>query len=140
MGIPLHRGRGFSASDGPSAPRVILVNEALARQHFSGQDPVGRVTDRGTIIGVVGDVRQAALGVPAKPEIYYAVAQNFAQIRRHGSTLVVRGSGPPEAMAGAVRAAVREVSPAQALFRVASMQQVIRESLASTRLYAYWWP
>ena len=137
MGIPLRRGREFSPRDGPGVPRVILVNEALARQYFPNEDPVGRRTDRGTIIGVVGDVRQATLGVPAKPEIYYTVAQNFAQIRRLGSTLVVRGQGPPEALAGAIRAAIREVSPGQALFRVATMQRVIEESLAIPRLYTW---
>jgi hypothetical protein len=89
------------------------------------------------IIGVVGDVRQAALGVPATPAIYYAVAQNFAQIRRHGSTLVVRGNGAPEPLAGRIRAAVGEVIPGQALFRVSSMQAVVEESLADPRLYAW---
>jgi len=137
MGIPLRRGREFSQRDGPTVPRVILVNEALARQYFPNEDPVGRSTDRGTIIGVVGDVRQAALSIPAKPEIYYAVAQNFAQIRRLGSTLVVRGYGPPETLIGPIRAAIREVSPGQALFRVATMRQVIEESLASQRLYTW---
>ncbi len=137
MGISLIRGREFSPRDGPDAPRVILVNEALARQYFADEDPVGRVTDRGVIIGVVGDVRQEKLSVPAKPEIYYSVVQNFAQIRSHGSTLVVRGTGPPEALTGLIRAAVREVSPDQALFRVATMQQVIEESLANPRLYTW---
>jgi hypothetical protein len=71
------------------------------------------------------------------PEIYNALAQNFAQIRSHGSTLVVRGSGPTQALVGAIRRAVREVSPGQALFRVATMQQVIEESLANPRLYMW---
>jgi predicted lysophospholipase L1 biosynthesis ABC-type transport system permease subunit len=114
-----------------------LINEALARQYFPNEDPLGRSTDRGTIIGVVGDVRQQTLSVPATPEVYYVVAQNFAQLRSHGSTLVVRGSGPAESLAGAVRAAVREVSPGQALFRTATMQQVVNESLASPRLYMW---
>jgi hypothetical protein len=116
---------------------VILVNEALVRQYFPNQDPIGRTTERGEIIGVVGDVRQATLSVPAKPEIYYPVAQNFAQIRSHGSTLVVRRSGPPEALAGAVRAAVREVVPGQAVFRIATMQRVIEESLAKPHSYTW---
>jgi ABC-type antimicrobial peptide transport system permease subunit len=50
---------------------------------------------------------------------------------------VVRGNGPPDPLAGAIRAAIREVSPGQALFRVATMQDVIDESLASPRLYAW---
>jgi predicted permease len=137
MGIPLRRGREFSPRDRPGAQGVILVNEALARQYFPDEDPVGRSTDRGMIIGVVGDVRQETLSVPATPEIYSTVAQNFAQIPSHGSTLVVRGSGPTKALVGAIRAAVREVSPGQALFRIATMQQVMEESLANPRLYMW---
>jgi len=137
MGIPLRRGREFSAQDDATAPRRILINEALARRYFPNQDPVGLSLDRGAIIGVVGDVRQATLGVAAKPEIYYAVVQNFAQIRRLGSTLVVRSHGSPELLVGAIRAAIREVSPGQALFKVSSMQDVIDESLADPRLYAW---
>jgi predicted permease len=137
MGIALRRGREFSAYDGPTAQRVILVNEALARQYFPNQDPVGRTIDRGLIIGVVGDVRQEMLNVPAVPEIYNAVAQNFAQMRSQGSTLVVRGNGPARELVGAIRAAVHEVSPSQALFRTKTMQQVIDESLANPRLYMW---
>jgi predicted permease len=137
MGIPLRRGREFSPRDGSGAARVILVNEALARQYFPDGDAVGRSTDRGTIIGVVGDVRQEKLSVAAKPEIYYTMAQNFAQIRRYGSTLVVSSSGPAQALAGLIRGAVREAIPGQAVFRVATMQQVIEESLANPRLYAW---
>lgn len=137
MGIPLKHGREFSPRDIPGAPTAILINETLARRYFPGEDPVGRRTDRGTIIGVVGDVRQETLGAVPKPEIYYSVAQNFAQISTLASTLVVRGDGPPERLAGAVRAAVHEASPGQALLRMARMQQVIGDSLANARLYLW---
>ena len=137
MGIPLRRGRELSPRDVPGDPLVILVNEALARLYFPNQNPVGSKTDRGTIVGVVGDVRQLTLSVSAKPEVYYAVAQNFAQLRRLGSTLVVRADGPAQPLVGAIRAAIRDVSPGQALFRVATMQGVIEESLANPRLYVW---
>ncbi|MCU1232909.1 MAG: hypothetical protein JWP63_876 [Candidatus Solibacter sp.] len=137
MGIPLRRGREFSTHDDGTAPRRIVVNEALARMYFANQDPVGRVTDRGTIVGVVGDVRQTALSVSPKPEMYFPVAQNFAQIRRLGSTLIVRGTGRPETLVGGIREAMRSVNPDQALFRVITMRDVIDESLANPRLYAW---
>jgi putative ABC transport system permease protein len=137
MGIPLRLGRELSPHDVPGAPPAILVNEALARLYLPNEDPVGRKTDRGTIVGVVGDVRQTALSVPAKPEIYYAVAQNFGQIRRLGSTVVVRADGPPQPLVPAIRAAIHEVSPGQALFRAADMQVVIDDSLATPRLYVW---
>jgi predicted permease len=133
MGIPLRRGREFSRPD-VNTPGNVLINEVLARLYFPNQDPVGRGTDRGTIIGVVGDVRQTAMDISPKPEMYFA---GFAQIRSLGSTLIVRGARPPQAMLGAIRAAIREVSPDQALFRVEAMQAVIDESLAKPRLYAW---
>jgi predicted lysophospholipase L1 biosynthesis ABC-type transport system permease subunit len=133
MGIPLLRGRELSAHDN-GAPHIVVINETLARMYFPNEDPVGRATDRGIVIGVVGDVPDTALGIPAKPAMYFA---GYGQIRQIGSTLVVRGYVPPEKMLGAIRAAVREVRPTQALFQVATMQTVIEESLATPRLYAW---
>ena len=68
LGIPLRAGRLFA--DGESG---IVVNETLVRQHFRGEDPIGRVLSRGTIIGVVGDVRQS-LRLTTEPEIYRPLA------------------------------------------------------------------
>jgi predicted permease len=139
MGIPIRAGRDFTDADrDPSPPsRVIVVNEALARQHFSDQNPVGLRIDRGLIVGVAGDVRHARLSEPATPVIYYTMAQNFAQIRNNGSTLVVSGHVPVENLTAAIRAAVREVNPNQALFRVATMKRVVENSLAGQRLYTW---
>ncbi|MBN9661504.1 MAG: ABC transporter permease [Acidobacteria bacterium] len=137
MGIPLRCGQTFHPSDGPNAQRVIVVNETLARTYFPNGNAIGRQTDRGTILGIVGDVRQVDLRTAPKPEVYYTLAQNFAQMRRHGSTLIVRTSGPAEGLVTALREAVRTVSPDQAVFRVATMEEVVDESLASPRLYAW---
>ena len=137
MGISLQRGREFSPGDRKDAPRVILVNQALVREYFAGVDAIGRQTDRGTIIGIVGDVRQEKLREPAKPEIYYSVVQNFAQLSTHGSTLVVRGAREPASLIGAIRAAVREINPSQALFRVDTMRGVVEASMADSRLHAW---
>ena len=70
LGIPIVRGRGLTAGDTADAPRVIVVNEALARRYFPNDDPVGRELDRGTIVGVVGDVRNVRLDRPPQPEVY----------------------------------------------------------------------
>jgi predicted permease len=137
MGIPLRSGQTFRPGDGPDTPRVIVVNETLARSYSPDGSAVGRQTNRGTIIGVVGDVRQVDLRTPPKPEVYYTLVQNFAQMRQHGSTLIVRTRGPAEGIVGALREAVREVSPNQAVFRIATMEQVVDDSLASPRLYAW---
>jgi predicted permease len=138
MGIPIVRGRALSDRDTAAAPKVLLVNEALARQYFPGENPVGQVlTGRGTIVGVTGDVRQNRLDRPAAAELYYPIAQNFAQLRSVGSTLVIRSGLPVESVAGAVRAAVREVNPNLAAFRVLTMEDVVDESIANHRLYVW---
>lgn len=133
MGIPLRRGREFNSHDAPDSPRVIIVNDTLAQRYFPNEDPIGRKLDRGEIIGVAGAVKQASLGGPAIPEIFYAVAQNFAQIRQNGSTLVVRG----DVSAAGIRAAIRDVSPRQALFSIATMRQVVERSIGTPRLYTW---
>ena len=130
IGIPIRRGRGFSVQDTADKPLVVLVNEALARRYFPNQDPVGRMLDRGLIAGVVGDIRGASLSRPPQPELYYTIAQNLAQQRSLGLTMVVRGRAGPQTIA----AAVREVNPNQAIFRVSTMEDVIDQSLADQRL------
>ena len=136
FGIPLRKGRGFTDHDNGDAPRVIVINEALARQYFPNEDPIGKHTDRGTIVGVVGDVRQARLDRPATPEIYYSVAQNVAQTDQ-GMSLVVSAQVPPETLVSAVRAAIHQVDPSQAVFNVKTMKRVIADSLSETNLYLW---
>jgi predicted lysophospholipase L1 biosynthesis ABC-type transport system permease subunit len=116
---------------------VLLVNETLARLHFPGEDPVGRVTDRGTIVGVVGDVRQAGLNRPVVPEIYKTINRDAGVASDLGMTLVVRTDGPPEDIVPAVRGAAREVNPALALFNIKTMAQVVSDSLWELNLYRW---
>jgi predicted permease len=137
LGIPILRGRGFTEGDTADAPRVVLVNDALARRYFPGEEPVGRELDRGTIVGVVGDVRQVRLDRAADPEIYYAAAQNVAMASDIGMSLLVRTVGPPERMTGTIRAAVRGVNPNLAIFNVRSMRQVVADSLWELNLYRW---
>ena len=135
-GIPLVRGRGFTPGDSPDGPRVVLVNEAFARRYFRDQDPIGRVLDRGTIIGVVGDVRSAGLGQPAEPELYYTIDQNIATTDA-GMSLVVRTAVPVEPLIGTIRSAVTAVNPKLAIFNVKTLQQIVAESLWQLRLYRW---
>ncbi len=125
LGIPLRSGRNLTIGDGLLDPGVLLVNETLARLHFPGEDPVGRATDRGTIVGVVGDVRQAGLNRPVEPEIYKVINRDAGVASDLGMTLVVRTDGPPEEIVPAVRAAVRDVNPVVALFNIKTMAQVV---------------
>ena len=134
LGIPIRRGRGFTRADRPDAPAVIIVNETLTRRAFPGEDPVGLVTTRGTIVGTVADVRQEHLDRPAAPEIYYPAAQNWSALSELGMTLVVRTVDRPEPLIDAIRTTVREVDPERAIFGVKTMDRVVAESLAGFRL------
>jgi putative ABC transport system permease protein len=111
MGIPIQAGRGVETGDTRNAPRVILINETLARTYFGTANPVGVEMNRGRIVGIVGDVRQVELDRPAAPEIYYPMAQNWSQVGDLGMTLVVRSSGNPESVIDAVRSRVFDVNP-----------------------------
>ena len=137
LGIPVLQGRSFSIADDAGAPRVIVINDALARRYFAGEDPVGRALDRGTIIGVVGDVRQAALNRPAEPEIFYPAAQNVTMASDIGMSLIVRTDGPPEGLADPIRAVVRDVNRRLAIFNVKPMDQVVADSLWELNLYRW---
>ncbi len=134
LGIPLRRGRRFTAADIAGAPPVIMINETLARRAFPGEDPIGLLTTRGTIVGTIPDVRQADLDRPAVPEVYYPIAQNWSQVSDLGMTLVVRTRYRPEPLIDSIRSTIRDVHPDQAVFRIKTMETVVEESLAGFTL------
>jgi putative ABC transport system permease protein len=137
--VPLLAGRRFNSTDGPTAPPVVVVNEALARRYFPGEDPVGRritfdryPTDTSTwrtIVGVVGAERQTALGQPARPEILAPLAQDDTR----GLALVVRGGGPVATLLPELRAALSAVDPEIPLHEVRTLEEVRARSLDRER-------
>jgi len=141
MGIRLVRGRTFTAHDDGSAPQVVVINRAMARTHFSGENPLGRrvwlgweedsVRRGGEIVGVVDDVRQFGLDRPSVPEIYLP----YDQTPVGPMTVVARTSASPEVVFAAARAAVRELDPDLPLFELGTLQQRFEESAARPRLY-----
>jgi putative ABC transport system permease protein len=137
LGIPIRAGRGIETSDTGSSPRVILVNETLARTYFGNANPVGVEMNRGRIVGIVGDVRQVKLDRPPVPEIYFPMAQNWSQVADLGMTLVVRSSGNPSGLIDAVRSRVFDVNPRIAIFNIRTMEQVVSDSLWNLNLYRW---
>ena len=136
LGIPV-RGRLLTEGDALGTPRAILVNEAFARQVFPGADAIGAETDRGIIVGVAGDVRQARLDRAAVPEVYQAVNTDAGVATDLGLSLIVRTGGAPESVVPAVRAAAREINPAIAIFNVRTMEDVVADSLWELNLYRW---
>ena len=85
IGTPLLRGRFFSVGDGPNAPPVAIINDAMARRSWPGHDPVGRRFKLGPrdsehpwyrVVGVVTDMRRQGLEREAVPQMFVSLAQN----------------------------------------------------------------
>ncbi|HMA44308.1 MAG TPA: ABC transporter permease, partial [Gemmatimonadales bacterium] len=137
MRIPLARGRTFTSADRSDAPPVVVVNQAMARQFWPGEDPLGarlqvswtHPAARPEIVGVVGDVRASALDADIHPMIYYVEAQEPTG----EMTLVVRHSGDPAALVAAVRSAVRDLDRDVPLTDVATMNTLLTRSMADRR-------
>ncbi len=136
MGIPLLRGRVYEERDADPRAQVVVINEALARKYFPGEDPVGRRVALGpvtnappqwiTIIGVVGSVRHSGLDLEAPPEVY----QPYAYSPLSAPILVVRA---PAERLPEIRAAVRAVNPELPLYNVFSMRQLLDRAATPRR-------
>jgi len=139
MRIPVIRGRSLEETDHGGAPAVALVNQALARRAWPGEDPIGhRIRVGGptsgpwrTVVGVVGDVTHLSLAADRPATVYLPETQwrwaDFAM------SLVVRTRGEPAAMIPALRRAIRALDPDQPIVRVAPMLQVVAQSAAQRR-------
>jgi predicted permease len=139
LGTPLLRGRFFATADGPDAPSVAIVNDAMARRAWPGRDPVGRrfslgpqASDREwhTVVGVVGDMRRQGLERDAFPQAFVPLAQSAS-----GSVdLFVRAStGETAALAGALRAAVGRVDRNAPVVGIAPLERQLGSYLAQRR-------
>ncbi len=110
--IPLKSGRRFDDHDTSGQAAVALVNEALERRFFPGQNPLGKriagtmEDDWRTIIGVIADVKNQGLVEPVMPEVYFPAQQSTMTL---ASTLLVRGVGDPLALVAEVRDQVHAV-------------------------------
>ena len=137
MGIPLLRGRNFSDAEQREPKRVILINEALARKHFPGEDPIGRRLDvhffenptPAEIIGVVGNVRYDSLIDESPPAVYFPLPE----ITYPFMSLVIRTDGDPASLAPAVQREIRAIDPNQPVSDVRTMDQVMSEWISRSR-------
>ncbi|HET7619844.1 MAG TPA: ABC transporter permease [Vicinamibacterales bacterium] len=147
MGVPLKRGRLFTASDDERAPKVVIIDERLAAKFFANQDPIGRRLWRPdsaeelskgpgpkstfyNIVGVVGDIH--VTGLTEKENVgayYFPVAQDAIRTM----TLVVRTPGDPTAITNAVRRDLQSIDPELPFYGVRSMTSRIDETLLDRR-------
>jgi putative ABC transport system permease protein len=132
--IPLRAGRLFNAGDRPGSPPVVIISEAVRERFFPGEDPIGKRvrSDEGTaeIVGVVGDVRRAALTDQRRADMYFPLERS----PQTGTTLVIRTQADPMQSAGAVRTILRGIEPQIVVRDVQTLQAIARESVQVTRL------
>ncbi len=139
MGIPVLTGRPFDRRDRLGSPRVLIVNQSFARRYFPDGRALGRRilvqwSDQvwAEIVGVVGDIRHDGLTAEPVPTVFLLHAQTPGYI----TSLVVRTTENASAQAAAVRRAVHEVDPAQAVSAARTMEQYVGDSLSRPRMYA----
>jgi putative ABC transport system permease protein len=138
LGARLNRGRYFTAADSGNAPRVMVVNETLARRYFPHEDPIGKRINRGTesepswweIVGVVGDIKYKGLGEETLPAFYQPIAQNTWR----GVFLIVKTeAADPLGLAAAVRNEIRSLDRELPVTRVRTLEQRLYASVAQPR-------
>ena len=138
MGIPLHRGRLLNAQDRTDAPLAVVISESLAQRKFPDQDPIGKRVQVGpadgtwhTIVGVVGDVKQASLAAPQSDALYTTPEQwRFAD---DAMSLVVRSGGNAATVAPSIRQAIWSVNKDIPIVRVATMDDLLARSASERR-------
>jgi putative ABC transport system permease protein len=146
MGMPLLRGRAFTADDRANKPHSVIIDESLARRYFPGKDPIGQQIDDNqseqknppplTIIGVVPRTRNEAPGED-NVEQYHWVQMYYCadQLPNHGNMLMLRiKSGDPRALVPAIKRELAALDPDQAFSGISTMEDNVAKSLGSRRM------
>src|SRR6185295_8100669 len=135
--IPLKNGRDFNDGDTYDTPFTAIINEALAKAAFPGQDPIGHSIYCGLdsmnpmrIVGVVGDIRQDGPARPPQPEIYMPYQQH--PMPATGLSVLVRTPFDPNALAGAMRDKVTKLS-ADVPVKFTTIEASLTENVAAPR-------
>ena len=136
MGIRLIRGRAFAAQSSSTGAGEIIINQALARRFFPGEDPLGKIllVEDGPprarkIIGVVGDVKHFGPAAEPKPEIYVS----HRDLPWFNMALAVRATGNPSSLTDAVRREISEVDKNLPVANIKTMDQYVRGSVSQER-------
>ena len=142
LGIGLVRGRLIEETDGAHAPPVVVINEAMAKRHWAGKDPLGHTlrmySDAApwvTIIGVVRDVKSVGFTEDAPPTMYfpYAQAGRSAYYTPRPMNILVRTTGTPNAILPAVRQIARELDPNAPVSRETTVDKLVGASVGTRR-------
>ncbi len=136
-GMTLQRGRFFTAADGADAPKVAVINEALARRDFPDQDPIGMHVRWGTkewstVIGVAGNVKGFGVAGDPMPAVYFP---NRQASWGNGVQVLMRTAVPPLSLAGAARREIRAWNKRMIFGKLDTVDNMLAESVAVPRFY-----
>ncbi len=136
LGIPLDRGRTFTAADNEDGLMVVAIDQSMAHKFWPDSDPLGQRLRFGddrwrTIVGIVGNVHHDGLDVPAAPEMYIPYSQVPNVEAR--PTIVLRTSIDAWSLAAPLRNAVAAVDPSVPVDQIATMQDVLMKSAGQPR-------
>jgi predicted permease len=139
LGIPLLRGRFFTQADKKDAPKVLIINQAMAELYWPHEDVTGKrlsfsdkPTDKDwvTVVGIVGSVKDQPNSPGAAPAFWWPLwQQSYPDM-----SLVVRAEGDPQALVDTVRSEVAKLDPALAVADIRLMNQIADTSVATPRL------
>jgi putative ABC transport system permease protein len=136
LDIPIVAGRDFDERDSLTSPHVVIINEAMAKQLFPNESPLGRRLVTGMlgleqeIVGVVANVHTQNLTTAPTPEFYYPLLQRPEQFMG----ILVKTDGDPAALTQSVRAAIADVDPSVALTQPGTLQGLVDQSMADRKL------
>lgn len=140
LAVPLREGRLFSDAEGPDAPRVAVINEALAKRVWPGVSPLGRRFVLGrlgssprwiTVVGVVGDMRRGGVERAAGSQVFVPLRQ----MPSYGITLVVRTGLPADAIMPHIRRAVWNADKDAAVWDIRAVDELLADSAAARRFH-----
>ncbi len=150
IGARILAGRNFTEADGAGRPGVVIVNEAFVRREFAGENPVGQFVFFGPqrqmpleIIGVVSDIRQFGPDRAPEPQYFMDIRQiptdpafRAPPLFPVGAYYAVRSPSERAALVSEIRTIVRQLDPHATLDNVATMEQILANSLTRPWMYA----
>jgi putative ABC transport system permease protein len=140
MSIPVLQGRNFNDRDTQTAPLAVMINQVLAQNDFSGENPIGKRITFGSvddqqqpiwfeIVGVTANVRSIELREEPEPELYFSARQSPFE----NMSVVIRSSVEPASLTGSLRQIVQEVDKSVPVSDVKTMDHIVSESVTQPR-------
>jgi putative ABC transport system permease protein len=138
MRVPMKMGRAFTDADNAQAPRVVIINEALARRFWPNENAIGKhiIVGRQTateVVGIASDIKNNGLAVEAQPQLYLP----FPQLPWGNMNLLVRAAIDPHQLVSTLRQQVYSIDPDQPITQVQTMDELLATFRAQPRFTVF---